>query len=102
MGLASELVGLIFAVVIVENYIRMKTERAKEKRQTRDTSEEQNLMQSGFEVIGGEGFSAVKSIATLKDKQTGVQYLLVIHEHGSGLTPLLDKDGKPIIDEHTE
>ena len=102
MGLATELVGLIFAVVIVENYIRMKTERAKEKRQTRDTSEEQNLMQSGFEVIGGEGFSAVKSIATLKDKQTGVQYLLVIHEHGSGLTPLLDKDGKPIIDEHTE
>jgi len=92
-------VGLIFAVVIVENYIRMKTERAKEKKQTRDIGKELNLTQSGFEVISCEGFDVVKSISTLKDKQTGVQYLLVIHENGSGLTPLLDKDGKPVIDE---
>jgi len=99
MRLASELVGLIFAVVIVENYIRMKTERAKEKKQTRDIGKELNLTQSGFEVISCEGFDVVKSISTLKDKQTGVQYLLVIHENGSGLTPLLDKDGKPVIDE---
>jgi len=102
MGLASELVGLIFAVVIVENYIRLKTERAKEKKQTRDISTELNLTQSGFELISGEGFNTVKSVSILRDKQTGVQYLLVIHENGSGLTPLLDKDGKPVIDEQTE
>jgi len=70
MGLASELVGLIFAVVIVENYIRIKTERAKEKKQTRDISKELDLRQSGFEIIGGEGFNAVKGVSTLRDKQT--------------------------------
>ena len=44
----------------------------------------------------------LRSVSTLRDKQTGVQYLLVINENGSGLTPLLDKDGKPVIDEQTE
>jgi len=102
MGLASELVGLIFAVVIVENYIRIKTDHAKEKKQMRDVSKKPDLTQSGFEVIGDEGFNAVKSISTLRDKQTGAQYLLVIHENGGGLTPLLDKDGKHVIDAQTE
>ena len=102
MGLASELVGLIFAVVIVENYIRMKTEHNQEKRLTNDVSKEPGLTQNGFEIIGGEGYSSVKSVSTLRDKHTGVQYLLVIHENGSGLTPLLDKDGRPVIDKRTE
>lgn len=50
---------------------------------------------SGFEVLGGEG--VVKSVATVRDKATGIQYLLVVHAHGSGLTPLLDEDGKPVV-----
>ena len=32
----------------------------------------------------------------LRDKQTGVMYLWGNHGNGSGLTPLLDKDGKPM------
>ena len=31
------------------------------------------------------------------DKETGVNYLFVCRGYGSGLTPLLDADGKPII-----
>ena len=31
------------------------------------------------------------------DKQTGVNYLWVNTGYGGGLTPLLDKDGKPVI-----
>jgi len=32
------------------------------------------------------------------DKETGVQYLLAIYPNvGSGLTVLLDKDGKPLL-----
>ncbi len=31
------------------------------------------------------------------DKETGVTYLLICNMCGSGVTPLLDKDGKPVI-----
>ena len=31
------------------------------------------------------------------DKETGVNYLFVEHGYAGGLTPLLDKDGKPVI-----
>lgn len=31
------------------------------------------------------------------DRQTGVNYLLVSSSTGNGLTPLLDRDGRPII-----
>jgi len=41
------------------------------------------------------------SLTIYKDTHTGVQYLRVSVADGGGLTPLLDKDGKPIIDKHT-
>ena len=31
------------------------------------------------------------------DKETGVNYLLMKQGYAGGLTPLLDKDGKPIV-----
>ena len=31
------------------------------------------------------------------DRQTGVNYLMVNSPSGNGLTPLLDRDGRPII-----
>ncbi len=36
------------------------------------------------------------------DKETGVNYLYVGGGYGGGLTPLLDKDGKPVITPITE
>ena len=33
----------------------------------------------------------------LVDKKTGVNYLLVHVGYGAGLTPLLDRDGRPIV-----
>ena len=33
----------------------------------------------------------------LVDKKTGVNYLFVSSGYAGGLTPLLDRDGKPII-----
>ena len=33
----------------------------------------------------------------LVDRETGVQYLFVKSGYGAGLTPLLDRDGKPMI-----
>jgi len=35
----------------------------------------------------------------IKDKQTGVLYYQVSSRHGSGITPLIDRDGKPLVDE---
>ncbi len=31
------------------------------------------------------------------DKNTGVTYLIINNLYGTGVTPLLDKDGKPVI-----
>jgi hypothetical protein len=98
MGLSTELTGLIIAFIVVDYYVKTKTERLQERKQNKTP----DLSKKNFEIINGEGLTSVKSISTLRDTRTGVQYLLVIHEDGSGLTPLLDKEGKPIIDEHAE
>ena len=37
------------------------------------------------------------SIQVLVDKKTGVNYMFVHSGHAGGLTPLLDRDGKPVI-----
>ncbi|MDE7230354.1 MAG: xylan 1,4-beta-xylosidase [Oscillospiraceae bacterium] len=37
------------------------------------------------------------STEVIVDLQTGVNYLFHLNGYGGGLTPLLDKDGKPIV-----
>ncbi len=48
-----------------------------------------------FEQIYSQGFSNIMQIWV--DKQTGVQYLWRASGYAGGLTPLLDRDGKPVI-----
>ena len=43
----------------------------------------------------GSELSVAKII--LLDQQTGVQYLFIKSGYGAGLTPLLDRDGKPMV-----
>lgn len=52
-----------------------------------------------FIVLSKEGSSLTESgqKQILIDKETGVNYLLVKSGYGLGITPLLDKDGKPVI-----
>jgi len=49
-----------------------------------------------FEIIHQESKVLTGSMI-IRDKQTGVNYLYVASGYGGGLSPLLDKDGKPII-----
>jgi len=47
------------------------------------------------ENVNVEGAALVQVIT---DKETGVQYLLAVYPNvGSGLTVLVDKDGKPLL-----
>ena len=39
----------------------------------------------------------MKQASILIDKETGINYLFVQEGYAGGLTPLLDKDGKPIV-----
>lgn len=49
-----------------------------------------------FEEIYSEGgFSGVVKI--LVDKETGVNYLFKASGYAGGLTPLLDREGKPVV-----
>lgn len=47
-----------------------------------------------FEVIYKQGMGSYKIFV---DKKTGVQYLFASEGYGGGVTPLLDREGKPII-----
>ena len=48
-----------------------------------------------FEKIYSQGVANVTEIWV--DKETGVQYLYHASGYSGGMTPLLDKDGKPSI-----
>ena len=41
-------------------------------------------------------------VKIIEVKETGIQYLFSWHGYAGGLTPLLDKDGKPVIKEKNE
>ena len=53
-----------------------------------------------FERIYSQGQLNVSEIWV--DKKTGVNYFYHVSGYSGGLTPLLDKDGKPIITKYSE
>ena len=52
-----------------------------------------------FEVLSHEGNQLKDSglIQIIVDKETGVNYLWVKSGYAGGLTPLLERDGKPVV-----
>lgn len=52
-------------------------------------------MDERFEKVYSQGFVTVTEIWV--DKETGVSYLYHGAGYGGGLTPLLDRDGKPVV-----
>lgn len=53
------------------------------------------MKEKRFEVIYSQGTLDVVKI--LVDTETGVQYLAMQSGYAGGLTPLLNRDGKPIL-----
>ena len=49
-----------------------------------------------FEIIHQEGNGLSIAYTVFLDTATGVQYLFAQSGYGGGLTPLLDRDGKPM------
>ncbi len=39
----------------------------------------------------------MKQISIIIDTETGVNYMFVVDGYAGGLTPLLDKNGKPVV-----
>lgn len=50
-----------------------------------------------FIVTEKEGSEFTNFVQVIVDKKTGVNYLWVKSGYSGGLTPLLDREGKPII-----
>ena len=48
-----------------------------------------------FEKVYSQG--ALEVIEILVDRETGVNYLFRQNGYAGGLTPLLDRDGKPVV-----
>ena len=48
-----------------------------------------------FEITYQQG--ALDIVEILTDRETGVNYLFRTNGHAGGLTPLLDREGKPVI-----
>lgn len=57
-------------------------------------------MNDRFEKVYSQGFTSTMEIWV--DRQTGVNYLYYENGHSGGLTPLLDKDGKPVVSPVTD
>jgi Family of unknown function (DUF6440) len=53
-----------------------------------------------FKVVFKEGKLTGNKI--LEDRETGVQYLFSWDGYAGGITPLLDKDGKPVVNTNKE
>ncbi|MCL2837845.1 MAG: DUF6440 family protein [Oscillospiraceae bacterium] len=51
-----------------------------------------------FEIVTKESHGMAIGTMILRDKHTGIHYLFSQAGYGGGLTPLLDSDGKPMID----
>ena len=50
-----------------------------------------------FEIRETYSNGLAKSFEVIVDKETGVNYLMVNTGYGAGLTPLLDRQGKPVV-----
>lgn len=50
-----------------------------------------------FEIKEKEGLTLLTDAVVIIDKETGVNYLYVCRGYGGGLTPLIDREGKPIV-----
>lgn len=48
-----------------------------------------------FEKVYSQG--ALEVVEILVDRETGVNYLFRQNGYAGGLTPLLDRDGKPVV-----
>lgn len=102
LNLASELLALIFTILVVDTYIKAKSDFYQERAQRKNSAQQEAIapeIADGFAILQGEGANVVKSVSTVRDEQTGIRYLLVVHTNGSALTPLLDQDGTQKEDE---
>ncbi|NLZ49411.1 MAG: xylan 1,4-beta-xylosidase [Clostridiales bacterium] len=54
-----------------------------------------NKKSDRFQVVYSQG--TLEMYRILVDKETGVNYLYISNGSAGGLTPLLDKEGRPII-----
>lgn len=48
-----------------------------------------------FEIVYSQGVAS--SFRIIVDKETGVNYLLYQSGYAGGMTPLLDREGKPVV-----
>jgi hypothetical protein len=52
--------------------------------------------------LHSKAVGALKGTRIITDTKTGVQYLFAYEGYAGGLTVLVDKDGKPLIDKSNE
>ncbi len=50
-----------------------------------------------FIVVHKEGNELSRKFMVIVDRETGVNYLYVISGYGISITPLLDREGKPVV-----
>ena len=62
-----------------------------------ETKDVTTMGKDRFDIKEREGLSLMTDAVIIIDKETGVHYLYVCRGYGGGLTPLLDAEGKPII-----
>ncbi len=57
-----------------------------------------NKEDNRFQIVLEETNTMAAGSKIMKDKETGVLYFFHFSGYSGGLTPLLDKNGKPLVD----
>lgn len=57
---------------------------------------------SRFVIMEREGSELTQKLKVIVDRETGVNYLFTASGYAGGLTPLLNRDGKPIVTDDFE
>lgn len=80
----------------VEEFKKELKEEVKKKQETVDVDNVDNVDRFNIQRVN-KGYKS-GNLYIFTDKETNVQYLYTIEMYSQAVTPLLDKEGKPLID----
>ena len=85
----------LFALLIVVLVRRQKL--FGQEGQERSVRPTENLQPERLQLVHRSGGWASSRREIYRDAQTGVQYLVVVSGYGTAVTPVLDRDGRPLV-----
>jgi len=95
LSVLTVLMVIAFLVLIV--YLIRRNQNRYQEGQQNPLRPSQNLQPERLQLIHRSGGWGGPRREIYRDTQTGVQYLIIGTGYGASATPMLDRDGRPLI-----